>query len=257
MDSYRVWSGRVGSRFSWAGSGRILKLGPACNSVVNRTIYRHLETSGVEWKMPHWPKAQCCIPSADLPAWISSDSDAGKSADVSMAASATNQIVDAEASHAHAFNPVYYYTDKTKWMNINASLMSQTSTRHNKSSNATTSIRSMSMKFSNDCASVVKSGWNTEFYILCSTHIAHPDPRFDAILSASPTLTADYNNYDILQTNRRYVKIRHVLQMINTSSERHLFYFLFSSVYRPTFHFYRNVSEISSTGKSGGLPLSG
>jgi len=27
-----IMSGRVGSRFSWAGSGRILKFGPACNS---------------------------------------------------------------------------------------------------------------------------------------------------------------------------------------------------------------------------------
>ena len=42
MDSHRVGSrkpgilaGRVGSRFSWAGSGRILKFGPACNSVVD------------------------------------------------------------------------------------------------------------------------------------------------------------------------------------------------------------------------------
>ena len=47
MDSHRVKSGRVqkagnisgsglvGSRFSWAGSGRTLKFGPACNSVVD------------------------------------------------------------------------------------------------------------------------------------------------------------------------------------------------------------------------------
>jgi len=34
MDSHRVGSGRVGSRFSWVRSGRILKFGPACNSVL-------------------------------------------------------------------------------------------------------------------------------------------------------------------------------------------------------------------------------
>jgi len=35
MDSHRVGSGRVGSRFSWAGSCRVLKFGPACNSEHN------------------------------------------------------------------------------------------------------------------------------------------------------------------------------------------------------------------------------